>query len=135
MGITAEEFKKIEHLLPVQRGNVRYDNLKFLNAVLCLSENGCKWRGLPKECGNWNSIYMGANRWSKAGVLDRVFLALQKERIVEVRVERLSPDGTSVKLHPDAHGALKKTAGGPSASRAAAGTPSFMWLPRMTRLS
>jgi transposase len=52
MGITAEEFKKIEHLLPVQRGNVNYDNLKFLNAVLYLAENGCKWRGLPKEYGN-----------------------------------------------------------------------------------
>lgn len=134
MGITAEEFKKIERLLPVQRGNVRYDNLLFLNALIYIAENGCKWRGLPKEFGNWNSIYMRANRWSKAGVLDRVFLALQKERLVEIRVECLCLDSTSVKLHPDAHGALKKTAGSPSAGRVGGGTPSFMWLPRMTRL-
>jgi len=33
MGITGEHFKKIEHILPVQRGNVRHDNLAFLIAV------------------------------------------------------------------------------------------------------
>jgi len=135
MGITAEQFKKIEHLLPVQRGNVRYDNLAFLNAVLYVAENGCRWRSLPKEHGNWNSIHMRANRCSKAGVLDRVFLALQGERIIAVKVERLSLDSMSVKLHPDAHGALKKRAPKPSGSRAADGTQSFMWLPRTTRLS
>ena len=46
MKITPEEFKRIESLLPVQRGNVKHDNLKFLNAVLYVAENGCKWRGL-----------------------------------------------------------------------------------------
>jgi hypothetical protein len=78
---------------------------------------------------------MRANRWSKSGVLDRVFLALQKERIIEVRVERLSLDSTSARLHPDIHGALKETAGRPSGSRAADGTQGFVWLPRMTRSS
>jgi transposase len=135
MGITTEEFKKIEHLLPVQRGNVKYDNLTFLNAILYVAENGCKWRSLPKEYGNWNSIYMRASRWAKAGVLDRVFLAPQKERIVAVRAERISLDSTSIKLNPDAHGPLKKTAGRPSGSHAADGTQSFMWLLRMTRSS
>jgi len=56
MRITAEEFKRIEPLLPKQRENVKHDNLKFLNALLYIAENGCKWRGLPKEFGNWNSI-------------------------------------------------------------------------------
>jgi len=65
---------KIESLLPVQRINVKHDNLEFLNAVLYVAENGCKWGGLPKEYGNWNSIYKKANRWSKQGVLERVFI-------------------------------------------------------------
>ena len=108
MKITPEEFRKIESLLPVQRGNVKHDNLKFLNAVLYVAENGCKWRGLPKEYGNWNSIYKKANRWSKQGVLERVFIALQKEQIITIKIEHLSLDSTSIKLHPDAHGALKK---------------------------
>jgi len=133
MRITPEEFKRIEPLLPRQRGNVKHGNLKFLNAVLHVAENGCKWRGLPKEFGNWNSIYMKASRWSKSGVLDRVFAALQREQIIRVKTERVSLDSTSIKVHPDAHGAAKKTAGSPSGSRGAAGTASFTWLPRMTR--
>jgi transposase len=90
MRLTIDDFKKIEGLLPVQRGNVRYDNLRFMNAVLYVAENGCKWRGLPKEYGNWNSIYKRANRWSKLGVLDRVFAALQSEQIIKIRIEHLS---------------------------------------------
>jgi transposase len=134
MRLSSADFKKIEGLLPVQRGNVKHGNLKFLNAILYMAENGCKWRSLPREFGNWNSIYMKANRWSKQGVLDRVFAALQKEQIIQIRIEHVSIDSTSIKLHPDAHGALKKTGSRPSGSQKAAGTQSFMWLPRMIRL-
>jgi transposase len=134
MKITPEEFKRIESLLPVQRGNVKHDNLKFLNAVLYVAENGCKWRGLPKEYGNWNSIYKKANRWSKQGVLERVFIALQKEQVIKIKIEHLSLDSTSIKLHPDAHGALQKRVCKPSGSQEEVGTQSFMWLPRMIRL-
>ena len=57
--------------LPVQRGNVRLNNLQVLNAVLYVAEQGCKWRGLPKRFGRWHTIYMRMNRWSKNGVLAR----------------------------------------------------------------
>jgi transposase len=134
MRLSSTDFKKIEGLLPVQRGNVKHGNLKFLNAILHMAENGCKWRSLPKEFGNWNSIYMKANRWAKQGVLDRVFAALQREQIIQIRIEHVSIDSTSIKLHPDAHGALKKTGSKPSGSQKGAGTQSFTWLPRMIRL-
>ncbi|MBQ9371405.1 MAG: transposase, partial [Thermoguttaceae bacterium] len=41
----------------IPRGNVRVDNLTFLNALLYAIENGCKWRALPKEFGKWSTIY------------------------------------------------------------------------------
>jgi hypothetical protein len=41
-------------------------------------------------------IYMKASRWSKSGVLDRVFAALQREQILRVKVEHVSLDSTSV---------------------------------------
>jgi transposase len=127
------EYAKISELLPVQRGNVKQVNLLFLNAVLYVAENGCKWRGLPKEYGNWNSIYKKANRWAKSGVLERVFIALQKEQIIQIKIEHVSLDSTSIKVHPDAHGALKKAENNLSEKPAAAGTQSFMWLPRMIK--
>ena len=43
----------------------------------------------------------------------------------------VSLDSTSIKVHPDGTGALKKTALNPSASPEADGTPRFIWLPRM----
>ena len=131
MEITAEQFARIEHCLPTQRGNVSMSNLDVLNAILYVAEHGCKWRGLPKRFGNWHTIYTRMNRWSKQGVLDRVFEQLQQSQVVRIRIEAVSLDSTIIKVHPDGTGALKKTARRPSASPEAAGLPRFIWLPRM----
>lgn len=72
------------------------------------AEHGCKWRGLPKRFGNWHTIYTRMNRWSKAGVLDRVLEQLQQAQVVRIRIEAVSLDSTSIKVHPDGTGALKK---------------------------
>ena len=105
--------------------------LKFLNAVLYVAENGCKWRRLPERFGNWHTIYTRMNRWSKAGVWDRVFARLQEEGLVLIELKVVSLDSTSVKVHPDGTGAEKKTARRRLANRAGGGTPRFIWLPRM----
>ena len=131
MRLTEEQYEVIRPLLPVQRGNVRIANLDVINAVLYVAENGCKWRALPERFGNWHTIYTRLRRWAAAGVLDRVFQTLQEHRLIRIRVECVGLDSTSVKVHPDGTGALKKTAHKPSASRAAAGIPRFIWLPRM----
>lgn len=108
MKISHEQFKRIERLFPVQRGNVKIDNYDFINAILYIAENGCKWRALPKEYGNWNSIYKRFNRWVSNGVIRRIFTAMQQEKIISIKVEVLALDSTSCKVHPDGHGALKK---------------------------
>jgi transposase len=131
MEISEEQYARIKDSLPVQRGNVSLSNLQFLNAVLYVTEHGCKWRGLPKRFGNWHTIYTRMNRWSKSGAMDRVFEKLQLEQIVRIRIEAFSLDSTSVKVHPDGTGALKKTDPSLSANLAADGQPRFIWLPRM----
>ena len=131
MEITAEQYKRIKDSLPVQRGNVSLTNLEILNAILYVAEQGCKWRGLPARFGNWHTIYTRMNRWSKNGVLDRVFEKLQREQIVRIKIEAFCLDSTSIKAHSDGTGALKKTGRKPSASPEADGTPRFIWLPRM----
>lgn len=131
MEITAEQFKRIEPFLPVQRGNVSLSNLQVVNAILYVAENGCKWRSLPKRFGNWHTIYTRMNRWAKAGVLDRLFEQLQHQQLVRIKIEAVSLDSTIVKVHPDGTGALKKTAPKPSDDRAADGPRRFIWLPQM----
>ena len=132
MEITQSQFDQIAHCLPVQRGNVRLNNLTVLNAILYVAEHGCKWRGLPQRFGNWHTLYTRMNRWSKSGVLDRVFEQLQRSQLVRIRIEAVSLDSTIVKVHPDGTGALKKTAPKPSASPEAAEIPKFIWLAQMT---
>ena len=131
MEITEAQYARIAPHLPVQRGNAGLPNLQVINAILCVAEHGCKWRGLPERFGNWHTIYTRMNRWSKNGVLDRVFEHLQRERIVRVKIEVASMAGTIVKVHPDGTGAPEKTAPKPSAGPAADGPPRFIWLPRM----
>ncbi len=131
MEITPEQFSRIEHCLPTQRGNVSMTNLQVVNAMLYVAEHGCKWRGLPKRFGNWHTIYTRMRRWERAGVLDKMFQELQREQVVRIRIEAVSLDSTSIKVHPDGTGALKNTALNPSGSPEADGTPRFIWLPRM----
>jgi len=106
--ITEEQFRRVEGCFPTQRGNVAISNLDVLNAILYVAEHGCKWRGLPKRFGRWHTVYTRMNRWAKAGVLDRVFAALQEEEIIRIKVEALAIDSTIVKVHPDGTGAEKK---------------------------
>ena len=76
MEIARAQFERIAPVLPLQRGNVKLSNLPALKAILYVSEHGCKWRGLPSGFGNWPTVQTRINRWSKNGVLDRVFKRL-----------------------------------------------------------
>ena len=131
MEITEDQFRRIEDCLPRQRGNVKISNMELINAILHVAEQGCKWRGLPKRFGNWHTIYTRMNRWSKAGVLERVFVRLQQEHLIHIKLEAVSLDSTIVKVHPDGTGALKKTVRKPLENPGEAGPQRFIWLPRM----
>ena len=39
MELTQEQYAKVEKYLPKQRGNVKIDNLQFLNVILYVAEN------------------------------------------------------------------------------------------------
>ena len=136
MQITQEQYEKIAKYLPRQRGNVSMSNLQLINAILYVTENGCKWRALPENYGNWHTVYVRMNRWSKNGVLSRVFAALQTEGIIQINVEVVCLDSTSVKVHPDGSGALKKEDHRRSENHAGDSPRRFIWLPHLTdRLS
>lgn len=129
--ITQEQYDLLHPYLPVQRGNVAISNLTLINAVLYIAENGCKWRSLPPEFGNWNTVYVRIRRWAENGVLDRLFEALQAHNMIRVSVDCIGLDSTSIKVHPDGTGALKKTVRNRLENPEAAGQPKFIWYPRM----
>ena len=122
MELTREQFEKIAHVFPKPRGNLEIDHYAMINILLYVAENGCKWRCLPKEFGNWHTIYVRMNRWAKSGVLCSVFEALQKELLLSVDISTLSLDSSCIKVHPDGTGALKKMGSSQSAKHGEAKT-------------
>lgn len=100
MILSEAQVKQIEEYLPLPRGNggrAGLSHVQFLNAVLYVAAHGCQWQGLPKTFGNWHTIYTRMNRWSKNGVLDRIFEYLQSEQILKVAMHAISLDSTSIK--------------------------------------
>lgn len=131
MKISLNQYTKIAHCFPRPRKPPVMSNLEILNALLYMLENGCKWRALPSELGNWHTIYVRLSRWAKSGILQEAFLCLQKIGVIRINVRIMSLDSTSVKVHPDGHGALKKEAANLSESHAEDGIPRFIWSPHL----
>lgn len=125
MEITQTQFEQIAHCLPKQRGNVRVSSLDLVNAILYVTEHACRWRALPAQFGKWHTVYMRINRWSKNGVLDRVFEELQLAGIVRIKIEALPQGGA------DASAAPGKTGQPPLADAEADEVPRFLWTPRL----
>jgi transposase len=90
MELTQAQYKQIADLLPRQCrcGNMRTSHRCVLNAILYVAANGCKWRDLPDKYGKWNSIYVRMMRWSRSGVLDRVFERLQIQPFIRPNIGR-----------------------------------------------
>ena len=134
MKLNIIQYQEIADCFPRQRGNVSMDNLSVLNAFLYVAENGCKWRRLPTNYGNWHTVYTRVSRWVKSGVLCVVFEKLQQRQILKIKLEVLSLDSTSVKVHPDGTGALKNTDCKPLEYHAEGVPPKFIWLPQVSGL-
>ena len=81
---------------------------EFLEALLHLIRTGSPWRDLPAKLGYWHAVYMRFRRWEGRGVWARLWKNLQAEPFAGAR--GLLLDSTTVRAHPHAAGAPKKTA-------------------------
>ena len=103
--------EQMEKILPVLRTfpEIRLGLLRqsrhFLEAVLWITRSGSQWRLLPKEYGNWNTVYKRFSRWSKLGVFEKLFAQISQDRDMEY----LLIDSTVVRAHACSAGAQKNT--------------------------
>lgn len=76
---------------------------------MCVAERGCKLRCLPKRFCQQYSIYIRTNRRVKKGVLDHVFDFLLGAVVINILVDSVPLDSTTVKVYPDGKRELKNT--------------------------
>ena len=106
MGISRYElsdtqWERIAPLLPGKvsdPGRTGADNRLFVNGVLWVLRSGAHWRDLPERYGKWKTLHKRFTRWAKAGVWERVFASLIKDR----NNQYLMLDSTLVRAHQQA---------------------------------
>ena len=79
-------------------GRTAGDNRLFVNAVLWVLRSGARWSDLPERYGKYKSIHKRFTRWAAAGVWERVFQTLTKDRDNEY----LMIDSSIVRAHAQA---------------------------------
>ncbi len=71
--ISKRQFNRIRKFIPVKKHSKRLDDLKIISAILLVIRFGLAWRQIPEFYGKWYSIYSRFRRWSKAGIMERIF--------------------------------------------------------------
>lgn len=99
--LSRSQWERIAELLPGKAGDpgrTAADNRLFVNGVLWVLRSGAHWCDLPERYGRWKTLHKRFSRWSKAGVWDRVFADLIKDRDNQY----LMIDSTLVRAHQQA---------------------------------
>jgi len=95
------QWERVKDLLPGKVGDPGRsgrDNRQFVNGVLWVLRSGAHWHDLPERYGKWKTVHTRFSRWAKAGVWERVFEALIKDRDNQY----LMLDTTLVRAHQQA---------------------------------
>jgi transposase len=104
---------------------------EFIEAVFYLVRTGQPWRDLPPQLGYWHAVYMRFRRWEARGVWRRLWEQLQSEPCAGA--QEVFMDSTTVRAHPHAAGAPKKTLGIRLWDALAAASPPKSTRPRSTK--
>lgn len=95
------QWDRIASVLPGKAGDpgrTAADNRLFVNGVLWVLRSGAHWHDLPPRYGKYKSVHKRFTRWAKAGVWERVFALLIKDRDNQY----LMLDTTLVRAHQQA---------------------------------
>jgi transposase len=113
--LTDAQWDQIHLLFPAngKRGGQWKDHRLMLNGILWIQATGAAWRDLPERFGPWKTVYDRFRKWTRRGLWEQILQHLQVQRQADGRIDwNLSfVDGTIVRAHKAAAGALKKKSG------------------------
>ena len=105
-----DQWERLKEFVPGGRKGKRgprTDNRRFVNALLWMARSGARWRDLPEQLGDYETVKRRYSRWIEMGVLDAVLTALARE----ADLEWLMIDSTIVRAHQHAAGARRQKGG------------------------
>ena len=105
-----DQWERLKEFVPGGRKGKRgprTDNRRFVNALLWMARSGARWRDLPEQLGDYETVKRRYYRWIEMGVLDAVLTALARE----ADLEWLMIDSTIVRAHQHAAGARRQKGG------------------------
>ena len=114
---------RLAPLLPPQRprtGRPALDHRTFVEAVLWLARTGAPWRDLPAELMNWRTAWRRLQRWTAAGIWDRIVDAL-RAMAPEAGWDAHMLDSTVVRAHVHAAGRQEEGLGEQALGRSRGG--------------
>ena len=105
-GMTYEDWSIVLEVFDAvqsRRGEPGHDDRKFLEALHYFTVHNVTWRALPREFGNWNSVWKRFWRLSRTGVFEAFFQILAETSKTAHLVQMF--DSTVVRAHVSAAGA------------------------------
>ena len=98
-----DQWGRLKDFLPGKAGDPgRHGNNRlFIEGVIWIARNGARWRDLPSEYGNWNSVHRRFRRWSEKGIWQTIFNTLA----ADADTEWLMIDSTIIRAHQHSAGA------------------------------
>ena len=117
--LTDKEWNAIRNFLPKERterpGRPWTPHRQVINGILWILAAGAPWRDLPKDYGNWSTVYKRFCRWRKCGLWDRIYTSLLRklERDCGIDDSLWCVDGSIVRAHRCAAGSRSTEAGEP----------------------
>ena len=100
--LTDAQWARLEPLLPPRKaGKARKDDRLVVHGILWKLATGAPWRDLPERYGPWQSVYTRFRRWTRAGVWDQIFGAIQRQADAagQINWEVQFVDGTVIRAH------------------------------------
>ena len=99
--LSETQWQRIGPLLPGKAGDPGRsggDNRLFVDGVLWVLRSGAHWHDLPERYGKWKTLHKRFSRWARAGIWEKVFASLTKDRDNQY----LMLDSTLVRAHQQA---------------------------------
>jgi transposase len=106
--LTDTQWERLKPLLPPRKpGRPRQDDRRILDGILWKLATGAPWRDLPERYGPWQTVYTRFWRWTRAGVWDQLFAAVQQQADAQGEIDWAIHfvDGTVIRAHQHAAGA------------------------------